>query len=259
MSNSMSAAKRSAAWQELQEFARALQEFNAPQIRAAFVIGSFPGGYFRPGQSDLDVVIIFAGSPPTDETTCQQHQALRQAIKELASKASPYEIEPMFIYESELKRDPHSGLLPRADFASRLLLQSQLLMGEFDLHQVDQPMPQDFIPTLQRYLEYFQHKIVPNGFDQAPLSGLIKHVLTLMRYALIICRQHVQYNKFAILQDYLRLILELPLPDSLKRAIEKSLQSEPIEPDLAAAFRQELPAFQQALVDAMLRAKPESH
>jgi len=28
---------------------------------------------------------------------------------------------------------------------------------------------------------------------------------------------------------------------------------------LAAAFRQELPAFQQALVDAMLRAKPESH
>jgi len=61
------------------------------------------------------------------------------------------------------------------------------------------------------------------------------------------------------LQDYLRLIPELPLPDSLKRAIEKSLQSEPIEPDLAAAFRQELPVFQQALIDAMLRAKPESH
>jgi len=259
MSNPMSEAERSAAWQELQGFARALRMFNAPQIRAAFVIGSFPGGYFRPGQSDLDVVIIFAGSPPTDEPTCQQHQALRQAIKELASKASPYEIEPMFIYEAELKRDPQSGLLPRADFASRLLLQSQLLMGEFDLHQVDQPLPQDFIYVLQRYLEYFQHKNGPDGFDQAPLSDLVKHVLTLMRYALIICRQHVQYNKFAVLQDYLRLIPELPLPDSLQRAIEKSLQGEPIDQDLAAAFRQELPAFQQALVDAMLRAKPESH
>lgn len=259
MSNPMSEAERAAAWQELQDFARALRRFNAPQIRAAFVIGSFPGGYFRPGQSDLDVVIILAGSPPTDEPTCQQHQALRQAIKELASKASPYEIEPMFIYEAELKRDPQSGLLPRADFALRLLLQSQLLMGEFDLQQVDQPLPQDFIVVLQRYLEYFQHKIIPDSIDQAPLPALVKHVLTLMRYALIICRQHVQYNKLAVLQDYLRLTPELPLPDSLQRVIEKSLQGEPIDQDLAAAFRQELPAFQQALVDAMLRAKPESN
>ncbi len=259
MSNPMSEAERAAAWQELQGFARALQEFNAPQIRVAFVIGSFPGGYFRPGQSDLDVVIILAGSPPTDEPTCQQHQALRQAIKELANKASPYEIEPMFIYEAELKRDPRNGLLPRADFALRLLLQSQLLMGEFDLQQVDQPLPQDFTYVLQRYLEYFQHKIGPDGFDQAPLSDLVKHVLTLMRYALIICRQHEQYNKFAILQDYLRFIPELPLPDSIKRSIEKSLQGEPIDQDLAATFRQELPVFQQALVDAMLRAKPESN
>jgi len=80
-----------------------------------------------------------------------------------------------------------------------------------------------------------------------------------MRYALIICRQHVQYNKLAVLQDYLRLIPEIPLPHSLQKAIEKSLLGEPIDPDLAAAFRRELPAFQQALVDAMLRAKPESH
>jgi len=80
-----------------------------------------------------------------------------------------------------------------------------------------------------------------------------------MRYALIICRQHVQYNKLAVLQDYLRLIPEIPLPNSLQKVIEKTLLGEPINPDLAAAFRQELPAFQQALVDAMLRAKPESH
>jgi len=259
MSTLMSEAQRAAAWQELQDFARALQELHAPQIRAAFVIGSFPGGYFRPGQSDLDVVIILAGSPPTDEHTCQQHQALRQAIKELASKGSPYEIEPMFVYEAELKRDPRSSLLPRADFALRLLLQSQLLIGEFELRQVDQPLPQDFKIVLQRYLEYFQHRIIPDGIDQAPLPALVKHVLTLMRYALIICRQHVQYNKLAVLQDYLRLIPEIPLPNSLQKAIEKSLQGEPIGPDLAAAFRQELPAFQQALVDAMLQAKPESH
>lgn len=259
MSTRMSEAERATAWQELQDFAHALQEFNAPQIRAAFVIGSFPGGYFRPGQSDLDVVIILGGSPPTDEPTCQQHQTLRQAIRRIASTASPYEIEPLFIYEAELKRDPHSGLLPHADFASRLLLQSQLLMGEFDLNQVDQPLPQDFIVVLQRYLEYFQHKIIPDGIDQAPLPALVKHVLTLMRYALIICRHHVQYNKLAVLQDYLRLIPEIPLPHSLQKVIEKSLQGEPIDQDLAAAFRQELPAFQQALVDAMLRAKPESN
>ncbi len=259
MSTLMSEAERAAAWQELQDFARALQELHAPQIRAAFVIGSFPGGYFRSGQSDLDVVIILAGSPPEDELTCQEHQTLRQAIKRIASIASPYEIEPLFIYETELKRDPHSGLLPRADFALRLLLQSQLLMGDFDLHEVDQPLPQDFTYVLQRYLEYFQHKIDLDGFDQVSLSDLVKHVLTLMRYALIICRQHVQYNKLAVLQDYLRLIPEIPLPHSLQKAIEKSLLGEPIDPDLAAAFRRELPAFQQALVDAMLRAKPESH
>jgi hypothetical protein len=132
-------------------------------------------------------------------------------------------------------------------------------MGDFDLHQVDQPLPQDFTYVLQRYLEYFQHKIVPDSLDQALLPALVKHVLTLMRYALIICRQHVQYNKLAVLQDYLRLIPEIPLPHSIQKVIEKSLQGEPIDQDLAAAFRLELPAFQRALVDAMLRAKPESN
>jgi hypothetical protein len=124
---------------------------------------------------------------------------------------------------------------------------------------VDQPLPQDFKVVLQRYLEYFQHKIVPDGIDQASLSELVKHALTLMRYALIICRQHVQYNKLAVLQDYLRLLPEIPLPNSLQKVAEKSLQDEPIDLDLVSAFRRELPAFQQALVDAMLRAKPESH
>ena len=257
MSAPMTNAEHSAAWQELQAFARALQALNAPQIRAAFVIGSFPGGYFRPGQSDLDVVVILSGSPPQDEPTCQQHQALSQAIREIAGSASPYEIEPMFIYESELKRDPHSGFLPRADFASRLLRQSQLLLGEFDLQQVDQPLPKDFIPVLQRYLAYFQQKFSPDALSQAPLAELVKHALTLMRYALMICRQHMQYNKIVVLQDFQRLLPEIQLPASLKTVIEKSLHGEPITPDLDAAFRRELPAFQQTLLDAVHRAKPE--
>ncbi len=257
MSASLTENAQSVAWQELHRISGQIRALQSPEIRAVFAIGSLPGGYFRPGQSDLDVVVILAGSPPQDEARCNALQQLSVTIRDLASAAKPYELEATFVYESELMRDPKTGVLPRADFASRLLTQSQVLMGEFDLQKIDNPLPQDFIPIAERYLEYRREKYGPASFGTVPLPELVKHILTLMRYYLIIKRQHVQYNKFQLVQDYERFAPELPMPTALKTVILRFLQDKSIQPEEVATFRKELPQFEQALVAAMLPSKPE--
>jgi len=220
MSTSSTETEHGLAWQELHRFSDQIRALQSAEIRAVFAIGSLPGGYFRPGQSDLDAVVVLAGSPPRDDARCRTHQQLSETIRDLASAAKPYELEATCVYESELIRDPKTGLLPRPDFASRLLIQSQLLMGEFDLEMIDNPMPQDFIPIAEHYLEYWREKQGPVSSATVPLAELVKHALTLMRYYLIIRRQHVQYNKFLLVQDYERLTPELPLPAALKTVIQ---------------------------------------
>ena len=253
----MTVAERAAAQQELQAFAEALQALQAPQIRAAFTIGSFPGGYFRPGQSDLDVVIILAGSPPQDAEARAEEEQLRKAVQAIAQAAKPFELEAMFVYGSQLMRDPHTGLLPAADIASRLLVQSARLCGEFDLQQVEPPLPQDFLPNLADYWQDWQQKVGQGVESAMPVPILVKHLFTLLRYFLIIRHQHVQYNKLQLLTDYQRLAIELPLPAAIQNVLEKTLQGETIPLETEAAFRHELPAFEQALIRATLPAKPE--
>jgi len=52
-----------AAWKELETFSSSADGLRLSEVRAIFAIGSMPGGYFRPGQSDLDVLVLFKGAP----------------------------------------------------------------------------------------------------------------------------------------------------------------------------------------------------
>jgi len=80
MSTSSTETEHGLAWQELHRFSDQIRALQSAEIRAVFAIGSLPGGYFRPGQSDLDAVVILAGSPPRDDARCRTHQQLSETI-----------------------------------------------------------------------------------------------------------------------------------------------------------------------------------
>ncbi len=253
-------AQINAAWEELTAFAGAADALRLNEVRAIFSIGSLPGGYFRPGQSDLDVLVLLRGTPNAEMVFSAAQQEEKQQLETLAAQAAPYEMELIFLHESRLQRDPQTGRLPYADFVQRLLSQSKLLWGAFDLSSLEAPGTEDLACAFRRYLEYLQKK---HGGDlqifwkKGGIAELLKHALVLMRTFLQVQRGELEYDKTQLVRRYCESQAPVPLPPCLAGALEAQFAGDALSREIEAAARAELPAFHAALVEEILRLNPE--
>lgn len=245
-----------AAWKELSAFADAANGLRLSEARAIFAIGSLPGGYFRPGRSDLDVLVIFHGAPEPKAKFSAAQQDEKERLEALAAQAAPYEIELIFLHETRLRRDPQNGRFPYADFTQRLLSQSKLLWGAFDLGSLETPEIEDITCAFRRYLEYLRKKHGDDFLRQGALTELLKHALVLMRTYLQVQRRVLEYDKTQLARRYGESFPAVPLPSGLTRALEAWLANEAFSGELEAAARAELPVFHAALVEEILRLTP---
>ncbi|MEL7646369.1 MAG: hypothetical protein AAGU04_08920 [Anaerolineaceae bacterium] len=249
-----------AAWNELAAFASSADALGLSETRAIFSIGSLPGGYFRPGQSDLDVLVLFQGAPDAETNFTPAQQAEKVRLEALTAQAEPYEMELIFLHESRLQRDPLTGRFPYADFAQRLLSQSRLLWGAFDLDSLVLPGKEDFACAFRRYLDYFlknQGGELERFWREGQIEELLKHALVLMRTYLQVQRSLTEYDKTRLAQRYRASQAPVPLPPGLASALEAQVAGEPLSSEIAAAARAELPAFHAALVGQILNFNPE--
>ena len=246
-----------AAWNELAAFASSADALGLSETRAIFSIGSLPGGYFRPGQSDLDVLVLFQGAPDAETNFTPAQQAEKVRLEALTALAEPYEMELIFLHESRLQRDPQTGRLPYADFVQRLLSQSKLLWGAFDLSSLEAPGTEDFACAFRRYLEYLRKKHGDDFIKQGILTELLKHVLVLMRTYLQVQRGMLEYDKTQLAQRYRASNPTIALPPGIARALEAQFAGEALTPQISDAVRAELPTFHSALVEEILRLNPE--
>ncbi|GAH08711.1 unnamed protein product, partial [marine sediment metagenome] len=46
------------AWKILKRYAEDCIQIDSSSLLAIYAIGSLPGGYYRPGQSDIDAILI---------------------------------------------------------------------------------------------------------------------------------------------------------------------------------------------------------
>lgn len=248
-----SAAPLEAARIELANFANSAEALGLTETRAIFLIGSLPGGYFRPGQSDLDVLVIFQGAPSSENTFTAAQLTEKERLQALAVQAAPYEIELLFLHETRLRRDPLTGLFPYADFAQRLISQSELLWGEPDLKRLEAPTKQDFACAFKRYLEYLQDKQGEDFFTRGAVPELLKHALVLMRYYLLVQRGVLEYDKTQLARRYQDNQPPLPLPSAIARALDAQFAGKPISARLSKSVRAALPDFHAALSREILR------
>ncbi len=250
-----------AAWKELETFSSSADGLRLSEVRAIFAIGSLPGGYFRPGQSDLDVLVLFQGAPGTEADFNKFQLAEKERLEALAAQAGPYEIELLFLHETRLQRDPLTGRFPYADFVQRLLSQSKLLWGAFETGSLEAPGKEDFACAFRRYLEYLRKKHVGEFqvfWSQGKLEELLNHTLALMRAYLQVQRGVSEYDKTRLAQRYRESQPSVPLPPALASALKARFAGAPISSEIAAAARAELPAFHAALAAQILRVNPES-
>jgi hypothetical protein len=194
-----------AAWQILERYVQDCLAIDPQSLIAVYATGSLGGGYYRPGQSDIDAVLIVAdGSEPIwgDWETCSDRlAALNQAYEK--RYRMPKEMGAIALQESVLypPYDPTADMLPIE--IARLKVQGGCVYGTYDLEAVPMPTAGDFRRGARNFEGWFEAQFVKerpiSSFSEAACVNTI--LLHLGRY-LRIERGVLEFDKRALLTAY---------------------------------------------------------
>ncbi len=214
-----------AVWSLLEGIAGRVQDAHLPGFKALFVIGSLAGGYYKPGQSDVDLLALFAGSRPGEGEYKRQLEVLESLV---GNRPENLDIDILPCYESDLEKDPNTGLYIHADLVARLLIQCRQLAGAYDLGNLKMPGPRDFEAEFPTQVRFWQAN---NGAPEtcaAPLQA--KYLFLVLRFWLAALRNQLIYNKTELIAAYRQAKPSQVLSPALERFLAEYLQDEPIHP-----------------------------
>ncbi|MEA4811430.1 MAG: hypothetical protein VB108_02525 [Anaerolineaceae bacterium] len=211
-------ASQEAAQMLLTEISRRFKASALPGYRALICIGSFAGGSFVAGRSDLDLVVLFSGKQPDEAETLRQTKELQDMIADLPSHE---EVEILPRYDSDLAADPKSGLYAHADLIARLKVQAKLLDGSFDAQALRMPGPKDFRAEFVKEFGPAFERLETLPATEAALGA--KFLFLALRYWLAIRRNRLVYHKSALTEAYRQAKPESALPTELENLAQNYL------------------------------------
>ncbi len=205
------------------QFANNVRDLLKDKLLAVFAIGSLGSDYYRPGQSDIDTIII----------TNLKREELKLYRKDIRKLADTYQgkynvpkgfgaillaeeqLYPPYIAEEELVLEIY-----------RIKLQSKLIYGSYDIAKIPNPS-KDAIIEYARAFEKWRQKEHKNNPDFKINNNIMLVNSTLMmlkRYLMIKC-DIMEFNKFKVVGLYMK--NNPPYVDEeLFEFIEKSLHNE---------------------------------
>ena len=171
------------------------------EILAVFAIGSLGSDYYRPGQSDIDTVVIV-------DCARESIEAYDAAIGALAERYwREYEVPKGFgaiVFAQEQMYPPY---IPQEELILeilRLKTQSRLIFGSYDTAQVPTPGRQAIIDDARRFQAWADgEKEKDPDFPGWNVQTLVNSTLLIMKRYLMIARGIVEFNKFKVTGRYL--------------------------------------------------------
>ena len=194
------------AWEILDRYVQDCLQIDGDSLRAVYATGSLGGGYYRPGQSDIDAVLIVAdGSQETWGNLEQGSERLSTLNKAYLERYRiPKDFGPFALQASELvpPYDPESDLI--AVEIARLKVQGVSVYGTFNLDGVPMPTAKD----LRRGARNFEAWLRDSFFPEHPISSLsgtacVNTILMHLGRCLRIERGVLEFNKRALVAAYL--------------------------------------------------------
>jgi hypothetical protein len=156
------------AWKIAREFASELRSLLSDQLQGVAVIGSLGGGYYRPGVSDIDTLIVLSDGPDRDE---------RKTIKTVKDQfLSDYQIPKglgaITLESRELCApfDPEKELVVEI---IRLKEQGQVIDGIIDMEAIPFPSDADFLAYANVFYPWLRREYI----DQRPEDSKTEHAL----------------------------------------------------------------------------------
>lgn len=171
-------------------------------ILALYVIGSLGGGYYRPGQSDIDtVVIIRDGAAITQEQTDEIAEKYRQKYN------VPKGFGAILICESELSPPYTKSETDEFEFTveiARLKVQGKPIYGSIELDSIKMPEKSDFIRDAFIMEAWFNREFGYPMFDRLQTAACVNSILGILRRYLMIEKNIFEFNKFKTIDAYLQ-------------------------------------------------------
>lgn len=210
------------------QFANNVKDLLKDKLLAVFAIGSLGSDYYRPGQSDIDTIII----------TSLKREELKIYRKEIRKLADSYQekfdvpkgfgailfaeeqLYPPYIAEEELILEIY-----------RIKLQSKLIYGNYDITKIPNSRKKDIIEDARSFEKWRleEHKNNPDFRINNNIMLVNSTLMMLKRYLMIKC-DIIEFNKFKVVDLYMK--NNPPYVDEeLFEFIEKSLRNEDIITD----------------------------
>ena len=191
-----------------QKFAKELKEKFGNKLLAVYVIGSLGSDYYRPGQSDIDTVII---------TSCDRSEVVKidKEIEGIADRYwKEYDVPKGFgaiVFAEEQLYPPY---IPKEELILeilRLKTQSKLIYGCYDIEKIPLPNKQAIIDNENAFedwvdssLEKDKEEEAKKSFTELDRQVFINSTLWhLKRYLMIKC-DIIEFNKFKVIDLYLQ-------------------------------------------------------
>ena len=171
-------------------------------IIAVYVVGSLGGGYYRPGQSDIDSIIIV-----NDNAAITQKRMDEIAGKYYKKYSIPKGFGSIMIKRSELSPPYHyRSEAENFEFTieiARLKCQGKAVYGNINLNDVIMPTSEDFIKDAHIMEKWFAKEFGYPMFDKLQITGCINCILGYLRRHLMIERGIFEFNKFRTIKTYM--------------------------------------------------------
>lgn len=183
------------------EIARGFAEeiTSAHPVKAVFAIGSLGGGYYRPGQSDIDTAIIL---DCTREEASSHEQAIEKTAGQYREKYGVPKDFGAVVMEYEQLFPPYFPAEELVVEIMRIKLQGQLICG--DLNPNDIPMPDiESAKACENAFEDWR----ANGFhvppEQMTRQMTVNSILLLIRRFLMLEHGIIEFDKRKMIPLYL--------------------------------------------------------
>lgn len=201
----MSIIDENTAWEILQRYARDCLQIDSCNLLAIYAIGSLAGGYYRPGQSDIDAVLIVQNGSEgiwgTGDKPSKPLEELNHRYLEIYQ--IPKDFGPFPVQEDELfpPYDPEKELTSEI---ARLKLQGKPVYGDFPLETIPMPTPDDFLRDVQHFEEWWRDKFSKSmPPEKMSPHACVNTILMHLSRFLLIKRGIIEFNKYELIGGYL--------------------------------------------------------
>lgn len=213
-------------------------------VRAVYLIGSLGGGYYRPGQSDIDTAVILNCTRPDIALYKPGIKALAAQYRDRYGVPKDFGAVVMSADQLFPPYIPEEELVPEI---MRIKLQGRLIHGESNSSEI--PLPDmDAARACENAFENWR----ASGFRVPPekmtLTMTVNSILLLLRRYLMLEKGVMEFNKRQLIPLYLR--SQPPMTDErILRAIERCLAGE--DPEISDDFLLEMSLWHEKLLTFM--------